>query len=230
MNIWIFIWAVVAVFVLGISFWSMQVLFKQKKAWKKLAKSLNLSYQEQAFLASPVVDGLYNKYHITLYSEEQATQDSARRQFRTVLVIAFQEGFPTGGAIASAGRRPFVEGLRIEEGHKPEFKGWNGNIVFHTQDNDIMSSFMDERRYQALHRIMNLTGKEAIFIFDDKEAYYRLETADPLTDPESVEKMIKKILKECDVLRPTAEDQKLCKPKKSNKKDEETSAEEEAED
>ena len=217
MNIWIFVWVVLAVFVLGVFFWSMEILFKQKRGWKKFSQSLNLNFQEQALLVSPVVEGNYKNFHITLYSEEQMMPESGRRQYRTVIVLAFLEGFPTGGAVATRGRREFVESLKVEEVHKPDFKGWNGSIVFHTQDDEVMTSFMNEDRYKSLQRLMNLKGKETIFIFDDKEAYYRLETADPMDDPVVLEKMVMKLMAECDVLRPTNGDKKLFKATKKKK-------------
>ncbi len=169
---------------------------------------------------SPIVDGRYNGYHITLYSEEQLTKDSSKRQFRTVLVMSFQEGFPTGGAVASAGRRPFVEDLKIEDVHSPDFKGWNGSVIFHTQNDKILSAFMNNDRYKALHHIMNLKGKESIFIFDDKEAYYRLETADPMVDPNIIQQMLSKLTKECDILRPNKSDKVLFSSKKEQLEEE----------
>lgn len=198
-----------AVFILGIFFWSLEVLFKQKKGWKALSKKLKLNYENTALLTSPMVEGHYGEYHITLYSEAQPTQDTSRRQFRTILLIGKEQGFPTGAAIATSGRRSFVESLNIEDVHKPDFKGWNGSIVFHTQNDKTISKYMNEDRYTSLNRLMNLKNKESIFIFDDKEMFYRMETSDPLIDPEIIEKMIKKFIKECDVMRPTEEDKKL---------------------
>ena len=217
LNIWIFIWSVLAVFILGIFLWSIEVLFKQKKAWKDLSKKLKLNYKSTALLQSPIVEGYYGDYHVTLYSEEQPTNDSSRRQFRTVLLIGLAQGFPTGAAIATNGRREFVENLKIEEVHKPDVKGWNGSTIFHTQDDKTISAYMNKARYDSLSKLMGLKNKECIFIFDDTEMFYRMETPDPLTDVATIEKMIAKFTKECDVLRPNDADKKLYKKKKPEK-------------
>ena len=209
-----------AVFIIGVFFWSVQILFQQKKAWKKLAKDLNLNYKEQAFLKSPFVDGFYNGFSLTLYSEEQPSQKAGRNQFRTIILLGFQEGFPVGGAVASKNRRAFVESLKVQEVHKPDYKGWNGSVIFHTEDDDICSEFMNKDRYEALNKLINLNNKDTIFIFDDKEGYYRVETADPLVDDAVIVKMLDKFTKTCEVLRPNDSDkvlfpEKKKKPKKS---------------
>ncbi|MGB1077151.1 MAG: hypothetical protein ACPG05_02505 [Bdellovibrionales bacterium] len=216
MNIWLFAWVVIAVFIIGVFFWSMQILFQQKKAWKRLAKSLGLEYSEQALFKSPVVEGQYKGYSVVLYSEEQPTTNAGRNQFRTILLLGFQEGFPTGIAVASSGRRAFIESLKVEHAHKPDFKDWNGSTVFHTEDDDVCTKFMNADRYGALHKLMNLKNKDTILIVDDKEGYYRIETTDPLLDVDVVEKMLNKFTATCDVIRPVAADKKLF-PKKDSK-------------
>ncbi len=234
MNIWFFVWVVLTVFILGMFFWSAEILFKQKKAWRKLALKLGLSYTPNSLLKSPRIEGVYNGYSVLLYSEEQPSNDSSRKIFRSVMLIGFQEGFPTGAALASAGRRDFIEALKVEEVHKPEYKGWNGSVVFHTQDDETLSKFMNEKRYAALNKLMNLKDKETILIFDDKEGYYRMETFDPLTDDGVVLKMLDKFTSELEVLRPTKEDKKLypkskpskSKPRKKSSPTEDTPSEE----
>ena len=99
--------------------------------------------------------------------------------------------------------------MKIEEVHKPDFKGWNASVVFHTQDDKKLSKFMNEARYKTLHKLMNLKDKDTMMIVDDKEGYYRVETADPLTNPDVIKKMLDKFVKECEVLRPAKEDKKL---------------------
>ncbi len=203
-----------AVFIVGVFFWSIQILFQQKKACKKLAKDLNLNYKVQALLTLPFLDGFYNGFSLTIYSEEQPSAKSGRNQFRTIILLGFQEGFPVGTAVASENRRAFVESLKISEVHKPDYKDWNGSVVFHTEDDDICSKFMNKERYGALHKLMNLSNKDTIFIFDDKEGYYRIETADPLVDPSVIVKMLEKFTKTCEVLRPNSGDKKLFPAKK----------------
>ena len=219
MNIWIFAWVVFAVFILGIFFWSVQILFQQKRAWKRLSNSLNWNYREQALLKSPIVEGVYNGFSVLIYSEEQPVQDMGRRQYRTVLLIGFQEGFPMGAALASDGRRAFIESLKIEEVHKPDFEGWNGSVIFHTEDDKVCAKFMNKNRYEALHKLMNLKKKDSVFICDDKEGYYRVETPDPLTDEAVIKKMLDKFTEACEALRPTEKDKPLFpkKPKTEKK-------------
>lgn len=202
MTLWIFLWIVLAVFVVGIFFWSTEILLKQKKCWKAFTKKHSLVYESAAFLQSGAVSGQMGPFEVFLYSEEQITNDVSRRRFRTVLLIHFLDKFPASGVVGTPIHRPFIEGLNLPEVHKPDMQGWDGALPFYTRSNTNLKAFMTPQRYQALQKLLSIKDTEAFWIFDEVEAYFRFETADPMTDLDALERRVKAISRQCEILRP----------------------------
>lgn len=203
MNFWLFIWVVLAVFVLGIFFWSMQILLRQKSAWKAFAKANELGYQSGKFLESPVVNGKYKGMGLTIYSEEQPVDDASRRQFRSIILLHIEESYPTGGLIGTEANKNFIEQLNLPKRYTPSAKSWDKNMVFHVQDDKKAKSFFVKDRLTALHKLLHIKDSEGLFIFDDKEGYYRYETASPLDNLDGLKKRVDALVKECNLLLPS---------------------------
>ncbi|MGE4313971.1 MAG: hypothetical protein AB7E85_06850 [Pseudobdellovibrionaceae bacterium] len=202
MTLWIFLWIVLAVFVLGIFFWSTEILLKQKRCWKAFAEKNGLTYESPAFLQSGGVNGQMGPFEVFLYSEEQLTNDVSRRRFRTIFLVHFYDKFPAAGIVGTQIHRPFIEGLSLPEVHKPDFAGWDGSLPFHTRSDADVKAFMTPDRYQALQKLLSIKNTEAFWIFDDVESYFRFESYDPMTDLEALERRVKAIVRECEKLRP----------------------------
>ena len=203
MNFWIFVWVVLAVIVLGVFFWSMEILFRQKRAWKALSTKYKMDYESNALLLSPEVSGRIKGYHVNLFAEEQPSEDVRRRQFRTVLMVHIENGFPVSGIAGTPLYKDFIATIKLPHIYQPDYKSWNDKNVIQTKDKEALSAFMAENdRWSALSKLLNIKNADGFFIFDDKEAYFRMETAEPLDDLEFLNKRILGIIAQCEKLDP----------------------------
>lgn len=204
LNFWIFVWVVLAVIVLGVFFWSMEILFRQKRAWKALANKYNMQYESNALLLSPGVSGRIKGYQVDLFAEEQPAEDVRRRQFRTVIMVHIENAYPSSGIAGTPLYKEFINSINLPEIYTPEHKGWNDRNVLHTKDKQALKEFMEAspERWPALSKLLKIKNADAFFIFDDKEAYFRMETAEPLDDLEFLNKRILGIIAQCEKLDP----------------------------
>lgn len=205
MNFWLFIWVVLAVFILGIFFWSIQILLRQKTTWKAFAKANGLAYEKKGFLESPIVNGKYDGLGLTIYSEEQLVNDASKRQFRSIILVHIEEGYPTGGVIGTGANKNFINQLNLPKIYTPELSKWDEDISLHVQDEKNAKAFFNNERLSALHKLLHIKESEALFIFDEKESYYRYETANPLDNLEGLNKRVSAIVKQCHPLSPKSE-------------------------
>lgn len=200
MNIWLVFWVFFSVFIMGIFFWSTQILMRQKTAWRQFAKRHGLTYDSRAVLASPAVGGFYRSYGLAIFSEEQLDGDSRGHKFRTIIQMELPAGMPTEGVVATQSLSEMASLLELEEVYTPENGAWDSSIYLKTKDVEKMRAYLTSQRVAALNALMTAKGLGALFIFNEKETLLRIETAEPLDNADRLEKLVNKICDTADKL------------------------------
>lgn len=194
MNIWFLVWIFLSVLICGVFAWSMQILLKQKQVWKQFALRHKLTYENPAFLKSPVVSGLYKNLPLEIFSEAQTSDDQRGRRFRTIVQFELSSGMPVEGVVASRHYHRFANNLTdLTEVFAPDHPGWSDAILMKTQNSELLRPYLTPARCAALLNLMTIKGFNALFIFDRNSTFLRLETADPLYDLPKMERLIEKI-------------------------------------
>ncbi len=200
MNIWFTLWVFITVFIMGIFFWSMAILFRQKQAWAVFAKRHQMAFTPNAFFRSPAMRGAIHGFVTTVFSEEQTTQDNRGRRFRTVVQIDLPVGMPVEGVVTSPELRSFANMMQLPQDLVPSATDWNKNIVFKTANVEKMLPFLTPERVKTLNAIMSAKSVNCIFVYNERETLLRFETADPLDDVEKIEKFVSKTLESAKIL------------------------------
>lgn len=198
---WIFIWFLLSVFVIGVSLWSVRILFQQKSAWKGYAEKMRLTYQNgPRFLDSPSLSGSIGAYGFGLYSEEQKTQDTRGQRFNTVLEIALRQGLPTTGALGTIDVLDFAQPLNLVQSLVPQDADWDQDWVVRARNIRVVEKYLTPSRLEIFKKIFRMKVVSAFFIFDGQDAILRVATADPLNNKARLEKIVKGLISQIEPL------------------------------
>lgn len=205
---WIFLWLVVSCFILGIFFWSVRILFMQKRAWRAFAVKMNLSYQEEkGLLVSPRVNGSLGPYGFGLISEAQATEDSRGMRYVTVLEFALRSGVPGAtGALGTQKMTPIISSLIAQNPLSLTDTDWDVNWFIRASNVAIVEKYLTPERIDVLKKIFRMKMLGALLIFTEDETILRIESADPLSDPVRTEKIVRGVQTQLPALVVTAEE------------------------
>lgn len=201
---WVLIWILLSIFILGVSAWSYQILFRQKAAWRTFAAKNGLTYQNgPTFLSSPIVSGNIGPYGFGLFSEERQTNDARGQRFNTVLELALRKGLPTTGAIGTAAMAPFIEQQSgMTQTVSIADPDWDPQWSIRTMDAKALEPYLTPARRDVLKKIFRMKIMAALFVFDENDAVLRIETADPLQNAEKIEKILKGMTQQLEILGP----------------------------
>lgn len=201
MNIWFVLWFMLSLTLLGIFVWTYYTLIQQKKAWKTFAKRNKLKYKAAHPLRSATVEGKIEGFDFILASEEQITQDVAGRRFTSVMLVELG-GLPMQGVIASSHMQGFVNFANLPEKIRDIHEIWNNANFIHTDRRAVMRAYLTETRIKALNSLMKLKNGMVLYVFNQEKGILRLETIDPLLDPDKIETIIKKLFRVVKVVSP----------------------------
>ena len=219
---WLMIWIVFSVLMLGFVAWTMLVLLQQKKAWKTFALKNDLNYNSDSMTASPSVQGRYQKRGFALYSDVQKTTDIRGQRYVSVVEIQLGDGMPTGGVVATSGLKVFTDQLIFDETIDVSVEGWDDSYIVRARDKANLKAYLTEPRAKFLSKIFKMKNATVLFFFDELESILRIETTDPLRDAERLQKIMDQIMAGVKILTPTTEERvtfkKLLKEEKKRLK------------
>lgn len=198
MNLWFLVWIFLSVFICGIFFWSLEILFKQKKTWADFAKKHGLEIANPGMLKSPMINGLYKKLPLQIFSEPQSTPDQRGRRFRTIIQFELPQGMPTEGIVASRHYHPFAHSLSdLPHRYTPDVQGgWSADVLILTKNIEALKPYFTPARLNTLSNLMTTKTFNSVLIFDLNSTILRIETPDPLYQMDKMEKLVAKI-EEC---------------------------------
>lgn len=203
---WFFIWFLLSLFVLGVFGWSLLILEAQKKAWRSYAKKYGMEYRTGRFMDSPALAGRIDKRRVFIYTNAKQTADLRGQRFVTVIEIEMGHGIPAGGGLfATADMAPLADQFNFSDTFVPMAgakNDWNSAYLVRCRDTKAVEAYLTPARQKILHTIFSMKNAAALFVFDEHEAVLRVETADPLRDPERLEKIVTQFLSAIQKLAP----------------------------
>lgn len=194
MNVWFMIWVFFAVVIMGTFMWSIQILMKQKMAWKDFGKKHNLSFDPNGVMASGVLRGVIREHSLTISSDPQIDEDFRGRRFLTTIQIDMNLKMLTEGVIGSAELRRFVESLPLPDEFAPADPEWNKQACVKAQKAEALDDFFSEERTRAINSLMSIKGVNVLLVFNEKTSLLRFESQDPMDDAARLERLVFKIL------------------------------------
>ena len=124
MTIWLFLWILLSLGLLGFTVWTLMILFQQKKTWRQFAKKNKLRYRNTAFMSSPQVNGMYKGYAVGIFTSEHETERGGTSRKLTAIEIEMDSRMPIEGAIGSGGMVRVVQSLGYSDEFKPDYDLW----------------------------------------------------------------------------------------------------------
>lgn len=197
MNIWFMLWVFFSVFVLGIFFWTMLILMRQKSAWQDFAKRNSLQFVRKGIMDSAVVYGQYKGFSLSVFSEAQSDDSGRGRRFRTIVQFDLPAGMPTEGVAGSPALELFVKNLPLAEFFVPQGE-WEKRSLIKTMNAKALGDYFNADRVRVLNGLMSVPGLTTLFVFNERETLLRVETGDPMSDSKKLERLASKV---ADVVR-----------------------------
>lgn len=201
MTIWVFLWLVLSVIILGASVWSAVILYRQKQAWQVFAAKHGMTYAPGRFMAPPTLDGFIDKYRVSFFTAERQSPDVRQRRFVTVVEIVFPEGLINGGALGTKEMVPFMESLTHLAPLAITHDKWHQDYRAFAQNRDAVRLFLTPERLDHAIQILSTRNADVLVIFNDTQGVLRVETSDPILDPAKAEKVIVRLIKHAQGLK-----------------------------
>ena len=210
MNIWLILWIVLSVVLIGIFVWSNQAILDQKKAWKLFAQRHKFKYIANSFLKSPVVSKKGKETSFQLFSEEQITSDLAKRRFTTVFEWTMP-AMPINGIIASSEMKNIVDAVNVTDRIEKPSEKWSRKDWIVVQDAEAFLPYLTEERTESIIDVMQLPSVRFLFAFDTSRGVVRVETNDPLLEEKKITKIFQTSKSCVEKLIPQDKDFEACR-------------------
>ncbi len=191
---WLLLWLLLAAAILLLTFWTFAILLKQKSVWAAYAEQNNLKLIKTGLLSSPQIEGPYKDLILQIFSERQAMADGRGQQYRTIIQFPLLPNMPTDGVVASRYFTPFVEGLGLpKKWVMPKTIKWEEEPIARAAISSRLKTYLTEDRIKSLEVLSGFKRASFVFIFDESEAFLRVESADPLDDIKRMENIVRKV-------------------------------------
>jgi hypothetical protein len=183
--------------------WSTVVLQRQKKAWHVFATRHDLVYHNARLMQAAAVEGNYKGYRIGLFSEGRVEEQ--RRgfiRFRTVIEVIFGESMPIRGALGNTDAAPVISYLNYGTNHIAEEQpNWDKNHIITASNHTFIKEYLTPMRMKGLNNFFNMKNTTAMFVFNEKDSFLRLETSNPMIEADKIESLINKMVHLANVLK-----------------------------
>jgi hypothetical protein len=203
---WLFLWFVLSAILIGATLWSLQILMRQKRAWEKFAKVHHFNYAPGTFMGPAEMSGVIGDYRLAFFTAERRGDSFRTTRYVTALEITRAEGLIDGGALGTQEMLPFLQSLDKTHPFPVENANWKPEYFVFVKYDEPARSFFTPERLEIFAGLLGTRNADVLVLFNDKELVVRLETSDPMQDPEKMDKIVKRILAICDKLRISAED------------------------
>jgi hypothetical protein len=194
------LWVFIAIFIMGLFAWSMQILLRQKKAWQIVSNSLNLGYVKGKLTSSPSLSGSLKSFPLTIYSEEQLVNQNGSKRYRTIIQFQLPIIIPSQGIIASSDAKNFANSLTLSEVMSVEGTTIHPSITLRANQISLLQTYLTDEKIKSLNTIMTIKGIACIFIFDENSTFVRFETPDAFDDAPRLERFLLKAVEHIRVL------------------------------
>lgn len=189
--IWIILWLIFSFIILGATFWSLIIQYNQKKTWEAFAKKFGLKYMRGTFTGPCAVEGVFDGYDVSLFTAEQQNQDSRKNRKVTGMQVNANEEFVDSVAIGSSGVRNFIKSIEGLSNHDMSGRKWSKDLTVFSNNKDAIDLFLTDERIEIINKMLGIKNADILLVFENSESIYRVETSNPLTDLDMLEKMLK---------------------------------------
>ncbi len=200
MNIWLLLWVLLTVALIGFSIWTFSILMQQKRAWKIYSDKRKLRYASGCVMGSPDMDGAIDDHKISFFVGEHVAADARNSRKLTAIEVRLNSIMPIAGAVASGGMVPIMQGMNWKFEYVPEHESWKKDYVVNTENKDVMAAYLSDARVAALTKLMAIKNAWVILIFKDDAMLLRLDTPDPLVSAKEIDSYAKQMLAAAAVL------------------------------
>jgi len=225
LSIWIFIWVIFAAVMIFVTGWSTFILIKQKQAWKKFAADKGINFRSGKFFSPCEMEGEIEGFRVSFFTGEQQNPDVRKNRQLTIVEITDMEPYVDGIACGSNEMKEFIDMLDGLSLHKIDHEKWNKNNVLASRNKKSVEAYLTDKRIKLISEFLAFPKSDVIIIFNENQAVYRFETANPLTETGMISEMLKKLFARIEKLRPTEDEIKNFKALQTTKKEITPSAE-----
>lgn len=211
MSIWLALWIIISVTLLGFLVWSLFVLYRQKTTWKKFADKHKLRYKQNALMESPEVEGSFQDYKISFFTGEHVTADLRGVRKLTAVEVSLHSAMPIEGGAASGGMVSFIKELGLKAEIHPKHEKWNKSFIAAGANMHVLNAYFTDERVEALTKLMNIKNAWVIFIFRNERMLLRLDMPSPLFVSDNMEKVANMMVKVARVLEVSPDEAKKLK-------------------
>lgn len=205
----------------------MVILYKQKKAWEVYAKRKGLAFNKGTLSGPCEMEGSIDGFHVSFFTATQQKEDSRKNRQLTVMQLTLAKPFMNAIGAGTAEMLPFLNALEEISPHSLEHEKWDSkaNHIF-SKNKEAVDKFLTDERIVILNNILKLANSDNLILLEDEQAVFRFETTNPMTEVETIEKLVKKLMANINKLRPDEKEIKeykklYKKSKKEEVKDEE---------
>ena len=195
MSVWIALWVVISLALLGFLVWSLLILYRQKKTWKAFAQKHKLRYKSNALMESPDVSGAFGDYKINFFTSEHVNNDARGVRKLIAIEIGLNSELPFDAAVASGGMVPIVKDIGFSFEVRPEHKAWNRAYIATGDSKSGLESYLKDDRVKALCNLMKIHNSWVVFICRKNKMLLRIDTPDPLDSETKLEKLTSGLVK-----------------------------------
>lgn len=219
MTIWMILWVLLSAALLGFMVWSGYIIYRQKKAWKAYAARYKLRYTPGGFYESPSMSGMMGDYGVSVFTGQHARADSRSIRKMSAIEIKLSTILPSEGAVTSGGFVDTLRELEFSRELRMEHPSWKKSYMVVCDAPHVMRSYLTPDRLEGLIDLMRVPSGWVILIFKSETGLLRFDTPKPLDTPESVDKIIKKMLKLAKILELSATEERTLKEEQARKPD-----------
>ncbi|MCI5060563.1 MAG: hypothetical protein MRY79_05780 [Alphaproteobacteria bacterium] len=195
MSIWLFLWVVLSIILLGATAWSTWILIQQKQAWRSYAAKHGLTYMPGRFFESPQMEGVIEGYNVSFFSATQMHEDSRKNRQRTVLQLNINNPMVNGLGAGTPEMLPFLKTLDILSAHDLKGReGWNASNALFSVHPEKIEAYLTPERLKALASILSIPNADILVLIEEEGGAVRIETGNPLESEKTVDALVKKLL------------------------------------
>jgi hypothetical protein len=210
-NIWLALWIVLSLTLMGFLAWTLLISYKQKRAWKAFAARHKLRYASGRMMQSPEMDGLIEDYRFSFFTSEHNSPDARTSRKLATVEIMLGSALPIEGGVASGSMIPVLKALDLKFEITPAGEGWSKAYLAACSNRAAMEAYMTPERVQILSKLMQMAHVWVIFVFRNGLTLLRIDTPSPLDTDEQLEKLSKILIRSAKILELKSGESQLLK-------------------
>lgn len=204
-SMWLFLWILFVLTIIGIFAWSFHVIHEQKRAWQAFAVKYHLQYIKGALFQPPAITGQLKDRMVNIYVQQNTQSEQGRKS--ATMIEVFLTKIPVSVAlVASQGFGDLAAQAQLPEPFNVEDSDWPKNIIARAPDDRMAQIWFSahKNRVRAIQKLMKIPNDTAFVITEDN-AFVVFRTPEPLSDPRLLNKIIIELFEVASMLETEAD-------------------------